>query len=113
MPLLMLLADVASENATQQLAVGYGWLLVKMIVVLVIVCCLAVLILKYLVPKLGAIRKHGAGEYISIVARRSLDHKQHVWIITVGKRHFLLGSGDGSVTCLSELSQDDIGGGRT
>ncbi len=108
--MLLLLADIVAEPTSGQLAISYGWLLIKMIVVLVIVCTLAMLILKYLVPKLGVLRRHHAsGESITVLARHALDAKRHLWIVNVGARKFFLGSGEGAVTCLAELHADDLG----
>ncbi len=109
--MIALLAETMLD-APESLAIGYGWLMIKMIIVLVIVCVVAVLVLKYMVPKLSLIRHRAQGECITIVSRRSLDPKRHVWIIAVGKRHFLIGSGDAGITCLAELTAQDLGGDR-
>lgn len=88
---------------------GYLWLLVRMLLVLVVVVVFAILVLKYVVPRLGALHARGfRGEWIEVVARRSLEPKRHLWIVKVGKRHFLLGSADGSINPIAELEARDL-----
>lgn len=106
----LLLAQIPTIAATPESATSFGWLVLKMVVVLVVVLVAAILILKYLVPKLGKMRGGFGGQYIDVVARRTLEHKKQLWIVRVGKRHFFLGSADGAVTCLSELAEEDVKG---
>lgn len=90
---------------------GYGWLFLRMVIVLAGVIAFAILVLKYVLPRLGAIRGQSlGGQGIEIVARRALDPKRQLWIIKVGKRHFLLGSAESAVQCLAELRAEDLEG---
>jgi flagellar biosynthetic protein FliO len=83
-----------------------------MIIVLGLVSVLAVIILKYVVPRLGFAGKLQAGKYIHLISRFSLDPKKSLWIVRVGTRHFLLGSGESAVNTLAELDEQDIKGAQ-
>lgn len=108
MLLTLLIALVETVPATPAATDSFTWLLVKMLVVLGAVCVLAVIVLKYGGPRLGAWRGVAGSKHIDIVARRALDPKKQLWIIRVGKRHFLLGSAEGAVNCLAELQDTDV-----
>lgn len=109
--MLALLAQIATVPATPASGLGFGWLFIKMLIVLVIVCLFAIIMLKYVVPRLGLAGKMQAGKYIHLLSRLSLDPRKNLWIVRVGARHFLLGSGDGAVTKIAELDAKDVEGG--
>jgi flagellar protein FliO/FliZ len=110
--MLLFLAQAASVPLGADSAGSVAWLVFRMIVVLVAVIIVAILVLKYVAPTLGSFANaRFKGEYIEILARRSLDPKKHLWVIKVGARHFLVGSADGGVNCIAELDAKDVEGG--
>lgn len=88
--------------------IDFTWLFIKMMAVLVVTCLAAALVLKYAVPRWSFFRRAVQRGTINILHRTALDSRKYVWVIQVGTRYFLLGAAEGSVTCLAELSADDI-----
>ena len=78
------------------------WALLQMIVVLV-----AVIALAYLVLHKGVgffVKKTQANKLIQVKERVAMDQKHFLYIVNVENRRFLMGTGDGGVSLISELS---------
>lgn len=90
-------------------AVDFTWLFIKMLSLLIVVCVLALLILKYLVPKMNTSARRLGGDMIRIMARRHLNPKAQLYIIGVGKKQFLVGATDTQIHYLTDLSGEDLG----
>lgn len=108
MPLILLASVFATQPATPETAVSFTALIIKLIIILVVICLLAFVVLKFILPRVGVLRTQGKATTISVLSRRALDPKKHLWIIQVGKRYFLLGSADGAVNNLAELDAKDV-----
>lgn len=106
--MLATLMEIATAPATEAGAVDFTWLFIKMMGALFIVCILAVVILKYAVPRIGVFKKFAAGKYISVIARHSLDHRKHLYIVRVGSKYALLGSSERGVELIMELRPEDV-----
>lgn len=106
--MLATLLEITTTPATEAAAVDFTWLFIKMMGALIIVCILAVVILKYAVPRVGLFKKYAASRYISVIARHSLDQRKHLYIVKVGKKYMLLGSAEHGVNLITELSQSDV-----
>lgn len=103
-----LLLDITTSPATEAGAVDFSFLFLKMMAALIVVCVLALVILKYVVPRMGYFRKFTAGRTISIVARQSLDHKNHLYIVRVGAKYALVGSSERGLKLIMELKKEDV-----
>jgi len=110
---LGILLDIATKPATGDGAIDFTWLFMKMMIVLIIVCVFAVVILKYVAPRIGLFKKINSNKYIEILGRRSLEHKKQLYIIKVGSRYALIGSSEHSVNLVMELDKKDVIGGGT
>lgn len=88
--------------------VDFTWLFIKMMGVLIVICVAAFIVLKYVAPRIGILQRMAKGQHIHIVSRAVLGARTHLWIVRIGTRHFLLGSGERGVTALSELSAKDV-----
>lgn len=88
--------------------VDFTWLFLKMMVVLVVVCVAALLILKYAVPRSRFLGRWAKPGVIKLLGRAALGGHRDVWIIRVGRRHFLIGAGTSAVSLLAELSEQDL-----
>jgi flagellar biosynthetic protein FliO len=105
---LGILLQIQTAPATGESAVDFTWLFIKMIGALIVVCILAVVIMKYAVPRTGFFRKFSGGRYIEIVARQSIDQRKHLYIIKIGERYALVGSSDHGVSLVMELKPEDV-----
>lgn len=103
-----ILLDIATVPATHEGMVDFSWLFLKMIFALIIVCIVAIVILKYAVPRTGLLKKFTGGKYISIIARHSLDHRKHLFIIKVGSKYMLIGAADHGINLIRDLDARDI-----
>jgi flagellar biosynthetic protein FliO len=106
--MLGILLAIQTSPATGEGALDFTWLFIRMISALVVVCILAVIILKYAVPRIGFFKKYSGGKYIDVVARQNLDQRKHLYIIKVGERYALVGSSDHGVNLVMELKKEDI-----
>ncbi len=79
---------------------SYGWYLVEMVLVLAGVCFLAWLSLRYLGRRAYGPRAKGP---IQILARTPLEPRLTLYIVEVGGKCLLLGSGEGPIAVLGEL----------
>ena len=106
--MLGILLQIQTTPATGEGAVDFTWLFIKMISALIVVCILAVVILKYAVPRIGFFKKFSGGRYIEVIAKQSLDQRQHLYVVKVGKKYALVGSSDHGVNLVMELSANDV-----
>ena len=105
--LIALLAQIQTAPVTTEGAIDFTWLFVKMLLALGIVSVLAVLILKYLVPHLSAVRHYQQNKYFRIIARCPLEHKKSLMLVSVGGRYFVLGVADSGINLIAEIDEQD------
>ncbi|MBI2346367.1 MAG: FliO/MopB family protein [Deltaproteobacteria bacterium] len=92
--------------------VDFTWLFIKMMAVLAAICVGAVLVLRYVVPRLPIGRRMARSQQLQVLTRVPLGGRRDLWLVRVGQRYFLLGAGDPGVRCLAELSASDVGESR-
>lgn len=97
------IAVVATEPVGRSSAVDFSFLFVKMIAALVVACVLAVLVLKYAVPKLSFIKKSPENDRIKILSRVALGQKQHLYLVKVDDKCILLGATDHGVRKIIDM----------
>jgi flagellar biogenesis protein FliO len=107
MPLGVLL-DIATSPASAPAAVDFTWLFVKMLAALGAVCVIAILVVRYLVPRMGVIKRFSGNRYMEILGRHSLDARRHLYIIKIGGRYALIGSSEHGVGLVMELKEEDL-----
>lgn len=106
--MLGVLLQIATSPASTEGAVDFTWLFVKMISALIVVCVLAIILLKYAVPRVGFFRKFSGGRYIEVLARQSLDQRKHLYVVKVGGRYSLIGASEHGVNLVMELRPEDV-----
>ncbi len=100
---LLEIAAIPTAPATQSSAVDFTLLFIKMISALIVVCVVAVLILKYMVPKFSFAKRFSAEGPVKILSRIALGPKQHLYLVKVEEKCILLGVTDHSITKIDEL----------
>lgn len=86
---------------------GYGALLFQLVIVVVGVCLLAYLILRFGVKRflVPDSTEEGAME---VVARLPLEPRRSVVVVRVGSRHIIVGSSENGLSSLGELSDEEL-----
>ena len=86
-----------------------GESLVQMAVILVVVLVVAVLFLRYVVPRLSrlGVPVRGSGKVIKVVDKCPLEPRRTVYLIDVAGRHLLIGVSENSITHLSGAEVDE------
>lgn len=90
----------------------FTWLFLQMLLALVVVCVAAILVLRYLLPKLSWAKKWQKGNQIELVARYGLDPGCAVYLVKIGKRFFALGGGEQGLQVITEVSSEEASPGR-
>ncbi len=81
---------------------GFGELLVKSIIALVIVIGIILLFSWYIK---GYLRRSRESDFIKILDKVYLDTRRFLCLVKVGEKFFLLGVGDGGVNLIAEMEK--------
>jgi flagellar biogenesis protein FliO len=97
-------------QASPEGAMGYGWMLLRMVLALGGVSLLAYLVLRLLGRRLGASGAwSGTQGPLKVVARQPLDGRRAVFIVEAAGRCFLIGVGEGGPPAsLAELDSEAV-----
>ena len=108
--LLLLAIDIATEPATPAATMDFTWLFIKMLLVLGIVVILAILFLKYIMPRTGLMNALQKGRYFTVMGRYQLEPRKALFLVEVGGRYLVIGSADHGISLLAELTKDETEG---
>ena len=95
------------EPTTTAAAIDFSWLFIKMLLVLGIVSILAVLLLKYGLPKMGLARRFHQGKYFHVLGRFVLEPHKTLYLVNVGKRYLVLGVADAGIHLVTEITKEE------
>jgi len=87
--------------------VDFTWLFVKMVLAMVIVIGLAIVTIRYVIPKLAMVRTRGSVAGLKILDRIPLDSRKAIYIIQVEGRRLLVGVSENHIGLLTELKRED------
>lgn len=85
---------------------GYGWELAKVTLSLVVVCVVAVLLLRAL--RRVTAGKTGPGHHLELLQRCPLSPRQTLWLVRAGSRVLVLGATDHRIDTLAELDPAEL-----
>lgn len=88
-------------------SVDFTWLFIKTILAMVVVLALAVLGLRFVLPKLSLHRAPKGSGTMEVIERMPLDHKKSIMILGVEGRRLLVGVTEQELSLLAELQQDE------
>lgn len=77
------------------------WLLIQTAIALALVCGLAILIFKYLLPRLNSVSFNKS--IVKVVDGTSLDARKRLIVVEVAGKYLLLASSESGVQMISEL----------
>ena len=106
--ILTTLSAIETTPATPQSAVDFTWLFIKMIFILGFVSVLAVLLLKYGIPRTAFYRRLQQGTLFNIKARQGIEPRKSLYLIEMGKRYIVLGVTDHAINPIAELTEDEV-----
>lgn len=105
--LLEIAVAIPTEAATRSSAVDFSLLFIKMIAALVVAVVLAILLIKYVMPKLSFAKGASGVQDIKILSRFSLSSKQHLYLVKAKEKCILLGVTDQNINKIAELEGSD------
>lgn len=82
------------------------WLLIQTVIALAIVCGLAILIFRYILPRLNAVSFNKS--IVRIVDGASLDARKRLMVIEVAGKYLLIAVSETGVQLVSELEGDSV-----
>ncbi len=100
-------AKVETVAATPESAVDFTWLFIKMLFVLGIVTVLAVLILKYGVPRTAFYKRLSKGSLFRVISRQYVAPRKALYLVEISGRYMLLGVTDHAITPVTEISKEE------
>lgn len=96
--------DVAGSGILDNM--GFGWLFLRMIIALVIVCLLAYVVIRWGVPKIVGIKTDDS-KLIKVVECFQLEPKKRIYIVEVTGKYLLLGVSEQYMIALSDVKLDE------
>ncbi|EKD42139.1 MAG: hypothetical protein ACD_73C00315G0005 [uncultured bacterium] len=100
--LLSFLLQIA-EPVSAPAEMSFGWLLVKTLLAMTVILSLAVLFIKYLMPKLSVNMSRSGSQLIKILDRLPVDARRSLLVIEVNGQKSLVGLSDAGFTHLMKL----------
>lgn len=101
-----MLLEITTTAATHSSAVDFTFLFIKMIAALVVACVLAILVVRYILPRLNFAKKFQSDQHIKILSRISLGPKQYLYLVKIYEKCILLGATDHGINKIADL--DDV-----
>lgn len=86
---------------------GYGELLASSLIVLVVVCVLALVVVRLARKYLGAPRGSALG-LLDVVARVPLEPRRSLYVVEVAGKALLVGTSEMGLTVLTELDREQV-----
>lgn len=86
----------------------FTWLFIKMILLLGVVSVLAVLVLKYAVPRMTFVKRLAGNSFFKILGRQTLEPGKSLYVVQTNKRYLMIGVADHAINLITELSKDEI-----
>ena len=108
--MLSLLCNIPTEPATTGAGLDFTWLFIKMLLLLIVICALAVVLLKYAAPRLGLLKPIQKGKYFKVLGRHQLEAKKALYLVNIGQRYLVLGVADHGINMLTEISKQEAEG---
>jgi flagellar biosynthetic protein FliO len=105
--MLSLLCTISTEPATTPASVDFTWLFIKMLLLLIVICVLAVILLKFVAPRLGLFKPFQKGRYFNVLGRYQLEPKKALYLVKVAKRYLVLGTADHGINFITEISEEE------
>jgi flagellar protein FliO/FliZ len=107
--LALIATEIETVPATPSTAVDFTWLFIKMLFVLAAVTIVAILVLKYGVPRTAFYKRFSRGSLVNILSKQHIAPRKALYLVEIGGRYMLLGVTDHAITPVLELSAQEAG----
>lgn len=107
--ILLLLLDTALDAAPIPALpdISFGWLFAKTVIAMVVVIFGAFFFIKFILPRLQF--GHRASQSrIQVIDKLGLEARKALYIIGVGRKRILIGSGEQGLSKLADLELEDV-----
>ena len=88
--------------------VDFTWLFIKMLLALGVAVAAAIFVLRVVVPRMSWAKKLQLNSHFKLLARFGLSQKAQLFLVKIGNKNLVLGAGDGGITKLAELSNEEL-----
>ncbi len=105
--MLSLFSTIQTQAATPGAGIDFTWLFIKMLLLLIVICALAIVLLKYVAPKLGVFKPMQKGGYFKVLGRYQLEAKKALYLVNIGQKYLVLGVADHGINLLTEISRQE------
>ncbi len=92
--------DATSLASSMSPGVDFTWMFVKVIFAMIVVCAVAFLIIKYVLPKSPYV-KANKNSQIEVMERFMLEPRKNLYILKVGPQKILVGTTENSISALT------------
>ncbi|MDL1871311.1 hypothetical protein FBR05_03805 [Deltaproteobacteria bacterium PRO3] len=100
-PTPLALGDPTAEFGAS--SVDFTWLFLKMVFAMIFVIALAIVVIRFIIPKLTFHRGAAARSDLRIVDRVPLDARKSLYILQIEGRRLLIGASEHHVGLIAEL----------
>lgn len=84
----------------------FTWLFLKMMAGLVLVLVLAVVLVRFVLPR-TRMGRGGKGSWLTVIDRYPVGRSSHLLLVKVAARYLLLGASESSVNLVTEISKEE------
>jgi len=86
-------------------SIDFTWLFLKMVFAMIFVIALAIVVIRFIIPKLTFNRGASGRSDLKIVDRVPLDNRKSLYVLQVEGRRLLVGASDHYVGLIAELQE--------
>jgi len=104
--LFEIVSTIPTEPASQSSAVDFSLLFIKMISALIVAIVLAILVLKYALPRLTLSKRFQENRDIKIISKFSLGAKRDLYLVKIKEKSILLGVTDQSIGKIADINNE-------
>lgn len=87
-------------------APDFTWLFIRMMAGLILVLGLAIVLIRFVLPRTRLTRMRGKG-WVTVVDRFSVGRDSHLMLVKIAEKYLVLGAAGSSVNLITELSKSE------
>ena len=85
---------------------SFLWMIIQTLIALAIVCGLAFLLFRVILPRFGSFSSEG--KFVRLIERVPIESGKSICVVKAGNKFFLVGISEGSMNTLSELEESEV-----
>ncbi len=91
-----------TQTSSDLPSISYGWLFAKMILAMIVIIALALVTLKYLLPRMIRLRQNGNSK-ITILDYQCLEPRRSVYILQIENKKVAVGVTENGISKICDL----------